>query len=64
MSFHKEDECLCDAWKLFMNDSIVGSNQTYERYWKRVEKQFHELMWYGDYAKVPMDRNWNTMSHR
>ena len=21
-------------------------------------------MWYGEYAKVPMDCNWNAMSHR
>ena len=60
----KEDECLVDAWKLVTNDSIVGSNQTYGRYWKRVKEQLHETMIYGDYAKVTMDHNWNVMSHR
>ena len=33
----KEDECLVGAWKLVINDSIFGSNQTYGRYWKRDE---------------------------
>ena len=60
----KEDKCLCEAWKLVINDSIIASNQTYGRYWKRVETQFHETMWYCDYAKVPMDRKWNAMSHQ
>ena len=37
-----EDECLCDSWKLVTNDSKVGANQTFGRYWKRIHDQFHE----------------------
>ena len=43
-----EDEYLCDAWKLVTNDSKVGANQTFGRYWKRIHDQFHETEKFGE----------------
>ena len=55
---------MCDSWKLVTNDSKVGANQTFGRYWKRIHDQFHETKKFGEYCKVHMDRNAGAMSHR
>jgi hypothetical protein len=59
-----EDECFIDSWKAVILDPVTGANQTLGKYYTRILDEFNECRHIGDYAKIHMNRNEGSISHR
>jgi hypothetical protein len=59
-----EDLCLIDAWKEVSFCPITGTNQTVDKFYKRILVSFNEKKNYGEFATIHMDRNEGALSHR
>ena len=53
----EEDVTLCYAWMNAHLEATVGSDQTKETFWKRIDE------YYASHVKVPSNRTQDSLAH-